>query len=33
VNRDWKLRNITSNIEEEGIEMTLMNIDRREMRE
>jgi hypothetical protein len=33
VNRDWELRNITSDIEEKGIKMILVDVERREKRE
>jgi hypothetical protein len=33
VNRDWELRNIASNIEEKRIEITVVNIEKREKRE
>jgi hypothetical protein len=33
VNGDWKLRNITSDIEGKEIEITLVDIERKEKRE
>jgi hypothetical protein len=33
VNGDWKLRNIASDIEEKEIEITLVDIERKEKRE
>jgi hypothetical protein len=33
MNGDWKLRNVASNIEREGIEMILVDVEREKKRE